>query len=1274
MSAIKELMDSGSNAVGQYTFLDADTLRDSQDPETTYRLQGFDAPEIMKLKGDGQLSYGTSGGAAATAAITKLASEQGFTNLVKTGETDNFGREIVELRDSAGRNFTTEIYRSGMLDPGKYAKQEDIDAAEVTRIFGKSIGSDNPEWTDAVKKVEQGIEAETYRDNMFKEQAVSELQYAMNPGRYSSAVQFRHGDRSISNKALNPFSDSWEQGWLGVKESSYGMLNMLGETTDSPWLQDIGEAGVERAHTQMRDYGRILTDWKEVDDIGSAFEYVSNNAALSLPYMAITVGATVAAPFTFGASYAAPASIYAGQVWNEMEGENKNAALAVGAGVAQAALDRLGLGLIFKSGVAPTKLLNEAVEKLVAGGATREAAKAQVMNATRLELAGFVGNAAEVASRQIAAKQIFMDFAKKGMISGSGEAVTEGLQEAVGYTAAHTQEGFNFEELNDRVLAGVIAGGALGTSFSVPGTAYNAGAWADVAVRQAPAEAERLSQAGKYAEQEKQAHGRVKSIHELNAETRMRAAGVVNKDIKDRTESYNALRRDKTVSEQIFDAIVSAPALWRGATRNIFTDDIKSRSRAARIAADMFGGGLQKTFSGSSYENAKHHRVSIYRNMVDTPASVYNHFTGGKKATRARKNEISDMIYAKLRGAVDQDGKFNPNLIPDTDPDKPMLVRLQGQLQSLADKMHSDQTAYNPDLGRLNNYLLRYKAFDKKTIADNRPAFIAALMDEFNMSEADASEITSNITDNFDVNDISDALSGFEAAGRPGSHHKRTLDLAERDSFAPFMERDIFANISAAAKSAARYTSYQEYVGNDHEVLNQLLADMEAEGLTEAEVNKIAKQMMDYLAAESGNYKRPKSDAGKKLQKIQRNFMMFTTLAGLPLATISSFVEVALTVRGLTMDQIFGKNKPGAMENLGTELGQTIWSGMNEISAVADRRQLLPAATRGKETLKNLGFYDWEVGAATTTGVQEINPWQQGVYEDFFKWTGLQGWTNFTRAARAAIAGDYIVDKLNIIFDAQGETKTNEVQEAEEALRNIGINIDDMITAYQGGGMFDPNSYDILEQNFREGTFNFINDAVALPQSANRPLIYQDPRFALFTQFQGFIATFTANHIPKLWGEYVKRGTPAMKYNAFAVMATMIMMGFASQYLKDLLKYGQYRDFGPGEHPYLNRSEYVQRGIRASGLLGTGERVLDQFFPLYEERSEGVSDWVFNTTSGESPALGYLKRLGKGTGHLVEGDVGRAAKEGARFIPIAGVFNFFRDAVAEGASNWNFKG
>ena len=57
-----------------------------------------------------------------------------------------------------------------------------------------------------------------------------------------------------------------------------------------------------------------------------------------------------------------------------------------------------------------------------------------------------------------------------------------------------------------------------------------------------------------------------------------------------------------------------------------------------------------------------------------------------------------------------------------------------------------------------------------------------------------------------------------------------------------------------------------------------------------------------------------------------------------------------------------------------------------------------------------------------------------------------------------------------------------------------------------------------------------------------------------------------------------------MKYTAFATMATMIMLGFISQYLKDLLKYGE-------TPKWLEPGDLIQRGIGASGLLGTGERV-----------------------------------------------------------------------------------
>ena len=1307
MSVLDSLVQSSQNGLTgtDYTFIDADTLHDKEG--NSFRLAGFDAPEVEKwVSSQQQYKAGDVGGVEATNALRELANSQGFTNVAPLLDADGkpvkdpFGRTLVDLKDDTGQSFKSKILESGVLGTSRYTSEEDALTAELGELRREQATlageSTNTEWDRARNKVQSAINDDLRKNNVFKQTAIDEAQLAFMPPdirrRYFTGdnVQIRDYDRTIQNDSTNPFSDSWEQGWIGVKEASYGMLNMIGETTGNEWLEDIGEAGVERARTQVQDYGSVLRDWREVKNakgffgtFDAAMSYVANNAAMSLPYMALSIGGAAAAPLTGGASLAIPAGVYAGQTWNDQEGENKNAAIAIGSGVAQAALDRLGLGFIVKGAgnVGGKELLERGVKELMAKGATKEVAEAQVMAASRKELAGFIGDAAQVAREQVQAKKIFMNMARTGAIGSAGEAVTEGMQETIGYLGAHAGSGFetfDFKDLQERALAGAIAGAALGGAFSVPSSAYDAGAWADVAVRQAPADAARLSRSGKWAEHEVRNHGRVQDIAELTAEVRSRASKNPNvASIDERKQVHRKTQSTKTFGEKAFEMMANTPALWRGATRHIFQPHLQDQSRSLRILADMFGGNLQRTFSGSTYENSKHHRVTIYKNMVPIPEETFSAFNNGKRTTRSQREAISTQIYGQLNGALDENGNFDPNLVPEG-PNKQTVVQLGNQMKALSDKMYQDQKAHNPDLGYLQNYLARYKAFNKKAIVDNKQGFMQALKEEFGFDDADAQRIADAITDNDNVDDLSAALDATEAAGKPGSHKQRSLDLAEKDRFQEFMERDLFRNINAAAKSAARYTAYQDYVGDNHSVINQLLADAEAEGVPADEINKIAAQMDNYLQAESGNYKRPDTPAGKRLQTYQRNFMMVTTIAGLPLATVSSFVEAALTMRGLTLDQIFGKgDKPGGLMKLGTELGETLWSGAENISSIATGKQVHVRDKGGKEIIKNLGYYEWDVGAATTTGVQEIHPWQQTIYENFFKWTGLQGWTNYTRAVRASIAGDYITDKLQILLESDPNSPTNATQEAREQLRNIGINVDDMLNAYQGNGMFDPAKYDVIERNMREGMFNFVNDAVALPQSANRPLIYQDPRLALFTQFQGFIATFTANHIPKLWGEYVSRGTPAMKYNAFAVMTTMIMLGFASQYLKDIIKYGKTpaeMGFGPKDHPYLDTSEYLQRGVRASGLLGTGERVLDQFFPMYDQRSDGVGEWVWNQTTGESPAIGYAARAGKGFGDIISGDVGGGVKELSRFTPVAGVMNWFRDAAEKQGSRWNFNG
>ena len=893
-----------------------------------------------------------------------------------------------------------------------------------------------------------------------------------------------------------------------------------------------------------------------------------------------------------------------------------------------------------------------------------------VAQASRRQIAEFTGAAAEHAKKQIAAKQLGKNLGKAVGVGGAGEGLTEVAQESIGYLAAvnGSDKQFDWDDYNNRIISAAIAGGTLGGAISSGGTFADAGKWADVAYRLAPADAAHAADSEYNVAREKAQHGRVRSVEEIAADAGSRYKQQGGASLDDRAAAHKITQSKKSVGDKITEQALNASQLWQGATRNIFTPSLKRQSSAAVALADMFGGSLDKTHSGASFENAKFHRVAVYKNMVPDPQAFFQSLTGKGWNSKKDKTAISKDFYRQINQAVDKNGKFSAALVPDG-PRKQAIIQMGNEMSALSDKMYADQKRHNPDLGYINNYLGKYKSLDKQAISKNKIGFIAAL-EKSGYKKAEAHKLIDNILDNPEIADIDDAFSVTKGGIVPPGHKKRSLNMSEKAEFQEFMEQDMFANMSQAAKSAARYTAHRDYIGKNGEVISKLLDDMQDEGVDPATVDKVAAQMKDYLDAESGNYKRPTSDLGKSAQRFQKNFMMFSTLSALPLATISSLVETMLIHRGLRTDQIFGKQ--GSLQSMGKELAATMWEGTKQTATVGFAKE--GKLNSRQEILKDLGFYEWDVGAATVTGVTETNQAQQYFYEGFFKWTGLSGFTNFTRAARASIGLDYINDKAETVWKQRrsGEDKTREVQEAEEQMRNLGIDVDQYVEIYemkQGGLPLNEQQEQFIADTVREGTFNFVNEAIVLPQAANRPLIYQDPRFALFTQFQGFIATFTANQIPKLWDEYAKRGTPAMKYNAFALASTMIMMGFVSQHLKDLIKYG-------GKTPHLQGADYIQRGVRSSGLLGTSERILDQFFPLYEKNSQGKSEWAFNQVAGESAAISYGEKLAKAAGSILSGEKEQAIYQGLRATPVIGPLTNADKYLAQGLSGggWDFKG
>tara|TARA_R110002167_G_scaffold6105_8_gene27837 strand:+ start:2583 stop:6560 length:3978 start_codon:yes stop_codon:yes gene_type:complete len=1312
-SAFADLINvsSGLNNSGGHTFVDGDTLRNEEGQ--LVRIEGLEAAEIAHLRNDNTFSPGTAGGDQAALSIQNLANKLGYTNVKYLTNADGSPkldatgtRLMGRMTDNSGRDFTQVATTYGVNQLGLYSTDNEI----LSSQFGtaeRSANLDKPltDWELAKVQIDAATNAEMSYEQEFKRAALDERTLAswnapQNPGETFESyqrrlklakeyipgqVQIRKLDRDINNKALSPLSEGIDVGLTGAIEGLYGAAQLVGESTGFKWLENVGTAGITRQHAYLANMPELkLSAFKPIIDkngvvtgnewdikgVGEFFEYLGTNAAVSIPYMANTVGATLLAGPTFGLSMLSPAAVYTGQTWNEMEGDNKNAGLAIAAGVTQAILDRIGLKGLVGGSILKKATRDAAIKKIMASGVGKAVAEQTLAKLTRVEVAKFVGSAAEVAKAQLKSRNVLRALVAQSAKGFASESMTEGAQELTAYMAAvaGSDKVFDAVELESRLLNAFIAGGTMGSTFAIPGVAYDAGAWADVAVRQLPAEAKRLSFAGKWAADEKKRTGSVNSVQQNNSD----AKADINKRVmptasfSEKAEAGTAAKKGRSGFDKVKDAWESTPVLWRGSTRMIFTEKLQNASRAMRKLADGFGGNLQRIYSGSNFENRKKHILTQYRNSVSSPAE----FATAAGFKNLNQGELSNIIYTFGRWAGSK--KLTPkdwNKLPaELQQHRTWLAKYYAETSQLSDKLYTDQIAAGAtNLNRLENYLLRYKSFNKGAIEKDKNGFIAALEKDYNFSNLDATELTNNILNQELLVGETDAFTVGKGKFIPASHKKRTLNLAENKNFNAYMETDAFTNISNASKSAARYITYQEFLGNNNEVINELLNQAMEEGVPAADVNRVAAELQDYLDAESGNYKRLDNET---IAKVQKHLGLWTTIAGLPLATISSFVELAITMQALTPKQI-----STTIMKASKEMAEAMWSTIKNPTLSSTEKQL--EKEQRQSNIKRLGFFDWDVGAAQTTGATENTHASRHLLDKYFKIIGLQQWTDYTRSIRASIADDFIMSKVNAISNQRQMNKqvgpftsatasqidneglyTNAIQEAEEQLRNLGINVDRIIEMNDQVAPWSATQQAEFDAMMLEAQFNFVNQAIALPGTANRPLYYQNQHLALFTQFQGFIATFTANQIPRMWGEYVSRGTPAMKYNAFAVMSTMIMLGFVSQYLKDLIKYGK-------PSPYLDDVEKFQRAIGSSGLMGTGERVVNLVFPIYESSSDNAAEWFFNTVSGEAAALSNVSRAAGGIGKIVEGKTDKGVYDLLKTAPFTGPFNQFNRYISE---------
>jgi len=1223
--------------VGGNTLKDADTFTTTDG--TPVRMRGINAAETSKVDPRRGTFEGSQPGAdTQTKIVGDIARQGNFTTPVVTEEVDKYNRRMGDLADPYGNKLTTRLLEMGVVNPSLTPTLDQTNAMYWGRL-------------DRQQRINQGRKTEAdllldklneernqfgVRAKVFTPDAKSFGASVDDAGRsdyFAGPAVVRPGEDRFG-KAESNLSTGIDIGFAQMKQGLFGAIDLIGKTTGSEFLNNVGTSNVRALRSELESLPYLRNaeaidekgNWK-LDSFSKLTDYLVGTAASSAPQMVVSLASAFAAPATFGLSLSVPAAIYTGNVWNEQK--EKNAGTAIVSGITQAALDRLGIaGLVKAPNLNITSTATQELVKaqLLKKGFSKEAAEEMIVKATQESVKDVADAARIVAARQQ------LGVANIGKAVGRGvlaEGPTEGLQELVQYfgetSSLNVPEGEEYSKLKNRVLNATVGGALLGGTISgAAATAKNL-TFSDKTINRSNDVEFREQFKGNVPYATDVANEALNSNQDVSLE-KLAEAEAIKRSTQGIPAKLGSWWEDKGIS-----------SLWDKWSNTIMGDTVHKSKYTAALAT-LLGAG--NPLNGSSITDQQTLlETNIHKNF-GTKEEIESMFDGmdSKKVSILLSNpKVLDLMERLVRRKKAQFADNMDNVIGKFDLDTELgeFAQYKDAIVEYANRIDNLITTYN----NVTNSQLRFDDFieqrplDKTIVSRYFKQFVADLTDTLGLSQQEATRIANAVLDNNTINSMEDALDdilNFDVASLKNKDElaKKLYTPENRGKFQKYFSHDIVDNAYTLSARGAAKNINSNVIGKDGSKLAALIQAAKDNGdITEQEASFMAKEIKDFLDMRAGKYNQITNPYVRGALSTV-NFL--STITSLPLAAISSTVEFAQVYRNLNRPQSIKATRV-LLNTFGKEFG-TLFKELGSVAITG--KSVKPVEHR--IALANAGYLR-EGGIAHRNDVMSgyFQKWTEG----FFKVTGLTSMTTITRNAKLAIAADAINNWLSTV--KSGDPRDQEVIDAKEHLVRLGIDYEYMTNLNK----HSIDSEQRVLDNLQRGAYNFVNEAVVIPSQLNRPKFYSNPYLRLFTQFQGYISTFTANVLPRLIGDLNRKGS-ADQGNAAATIAMMFALSMLALYIKDMIKYGE----SPPE--WLKDDKRFQRVISQMGILGTGQRVWDTVSDITgnDKYSKTVLGEVYEKISNQSPQLAYINRVNS----ALSAQEGKEIEKGARLLPIFG--------------------
>ena len=550
-----------------------------------------------------------------------------------------------------------------------------------------------------------------------------------------------------------------------------------------------------------------------------------------------------------------------------------------------------------------------------------------------------------------------------------------------------------------------------------------------------------------------------------------------------------------------------------------------------------------------------------------------------------------------------------------------------------------------------------------------------------------------------------------------------------------FMKTGIASSVMENITSQSREQALIDYIGDGGKDLDYLvqkaydidIANKVPPELALEKAKKRAKNLKDTVDVITGVYKR--DEIPDWLYKTQNTILSYTTFVGLPLAAFASAPELGVGVIGAVNDA----EVRHLIEQYSEIMKDPLARGAAETETAFEGKQPYTPIINSilMDEMRWAGIPVDEAQVFDRFGAEHsksFNDKLRAGQEVFFSAIGLNLLTRIQRAVntsqgmesfRTSLEGLIEVDPNSTPelprYRAKDFTKLSNLETDFYArLRDNQVHVDSTLYAYiqlrnanevaltlaldpttqadaaavvEKGASLSAlgditkleGAKDVFKSSLRDYTQNFTNFRVQNPGATNRALIWQDPRFALITQFHGFVSTATTtitNYVfkQKAGGalkQVQARQAPTEAYPFVQTVVVLTALGLLGGWLKDNAKNigpgEESESFAPWDYPYEEKGEsnfipLLRRAAFNSGLFGLFEKPFNWVFPDTFSEREGFSGRVGGDLLG--PASIHLNNFSSLTDSLSKGESARAWNAGLKFIPFLGTSTWFRHTVS----------